>query len=143
MSRMNFYGNSLRDIVDLIEDRIIHLKELKTLGFTKRSDVIEYFNITDEIKEIDGEYDREEDDCYYIYLGETDDDISLLSNRLKNELDVLYDYIEKNSVDTRGEDYNLYTSVYVEELKKRARKECLQKQLKGLYSRVLDTITQE
>lgn len=142
MSRMNFYGNSLRDIVDLIEDRIIHLKELKTLGFTKRSDVIEYFNITDEIKEIDGEYDREEDDCYYIYLGETDD-ISLLTNKLKNELDVLYDYIEKNSVDTRGEDYNLYTSVYVEELKKRARKECLQKQLKGLYGRVLDTMTQE
>jgi hypothetical protein len=139
---MNFYGNSLRDIVDLIEDRIIHLKELKTLGFTKRSDVIEYFNITDEIKEIDGEYDREEDDCYYIYLGETDD-ISLLTNKLKNELDVLYDYIEKNSVDTRGEDYNLYTSVYVEELKKRARKECLQKQLKGLYGRVLDTMTQE
>lgn len=139
MNRMNFYGNSLRDIVDLMEDRLLTIKELKNIGFTNTKDVLDYFNITDEIKDIDGEYDKNEDDCYYVYLGEIKE-VDGLYQKIKKELDVLYDYIDEHSVDTKGDDYNLYTSVYVEELKKRSKKECLQKQLKDLYNRVLETM---
>lgn len=128
---INFYGISLPDIVDVIEEKVKEIVPLQNLGLNK-NDILEYFYLKDQMNELDGKYNRKDENCYQLCLKDVDTIESLITT-LKAELNVLYDYIEEHSVDARGDDYNLSTSEYVKNKRTKEHKQYIQQKINELF----------
>lgn len=131
---INIYGKSLIDVVDDIEDKLLLIPSIETSGNLSKDDIIEFFYLHDYMKELDGCIERNHKDCYTISLDNADNTESLI-RLLNDELEILYDYIEEHSVDTRGDDYELSTCEYIKRKTNKYQKQYIQQRINNLFKK--------